>query len=93
MDAQSRLKIPPQRRQCAELVRANPFPEKPPRYVRAIWYRYKFAPPNSAGVWWEREQLGIWLPPLSADMPELREVLRAAQWLPPEIDEVRPDPR
>ena len=75
------------------LFAANPFPQKPPRYVRALWYRYKFAPPNSAGVWWEREPLGVWLPPLSADTPELRELLREAQWLPPEIDQVRPDPR
>jgi hypothetical protein len=36
----------------------------------------------SAGVWRDREQLGMWLPPLSADMPELREVLRDANWLP-----------
>ncbi|HSH39361.1 MAG TPA: lipase maturation factor family protein [Chthoniobacterales bacterium] len=75
------------------LFASNPFPDKPPRYIRAIWYRYKFARPNSAGVWWDREQLGMWLPPLSTDMPKLREVLRDARWLPPEIDEMRPDPR
>jgi len=29
------------------LFAANPFPDKPPRYIRAILYRYSFAPPGS----------------------------------------------
>jgi hypothetical protein len=72
--------------QALSLFRANPFPEKPPRYIRATWYRYKFAPPNSAGVWWEREALGPWLPPLSVDTPGLLEILRDANWLPDRVD-------
>jgi hypothetical protein len=43
------------------LFRENPFPDKPPRYIRATWYRYKFLPRNEAGHWWEREPLGAWL--------------------------------
>jgi len=60
----------------------NPFPQRPPRYVRAVLYRYRFAAPgNAAGHWWEREKLGLWLPPLSADDPELRRLLTAYGWL------------
>ena len=58
------------------LFGANPFPAQPPRFVRAMLYRYPFAPPGNAdGDWWQREQLGPWLPPLSADDPRLRNVL------------------
>ena len=64
------------------LFAGNPFPEKPPHYIRAVLYRYAFAPPgNPAGNWWKREELGIWLPPLSADDPHLLSILRQAGWL------------
>lgn len=65
------------------LFAGNPFPKKPPRYVRAVLYRYRFAAPgNPAGHWWKREKLGLWLPPFSADNPELRRFLEASGWLP-----------
>ncbi len=66
------------------LFRSNPFPGKPPRYIRAVWYRYAFVRPNPRGLWWKREKLGLWLPPLSADNPELLRVLRSADWIAPE---------
>ena len=60
----------------------NPFPDKPPRYIRAVLYRYQFAPPgNPEGDWWRREDLGLWLPPLSANDPRLIQLLRQAGWL------------
>jgi hypothetical protein len=60
----------------------NPFPRKPPRYIRAMLYRYRFAPPgNPEGYWWKREELGQWLPPLSADDPRLINVLQHFGWL------------
>ena len=60
------------------------FPHKPPHYIRAVLYRYAFAPPgNPEGDWWKREELGLWLPPLSADDPRLIEFLRQAGWLEP----------
>jgi Lipase maturation factor len=66
------------------LFRNNPFPEKPPRYVRAVLYKYEFRNPgNSNGFWWSRQELGLWLPPLAADDPRLLEWLRQAGWLPP----------
>jgi len=49
------------------LFGGNPFPDHPPRYIRAILYRYKFAPPgNPLGHWWDRERVGApWLPAMS----------------------------
>lgn len=65
------------------LFAANPFPARPPRYVRAVLYRYSFADPsNGKGLWWTRQRLGLWLPPLSADSPALRRFLAAYGWMP-----------
>jgi hypothetical protein len=67
------------------LLAANPFPDTPPRYVRAVLYRYRFEPPETAGGrWWQRERLGLWLPPLSTTDPDLRQFIDAAGWLQPE---------
>lgn len=63
------------------LFRSNPFPQKPPRYIRAVWYRYSFVRPNSQGLWWKREKLGLWLPPLSEDNEKFIDVLHRAEWL------------
>jgi hypothetical protein len=64
------------------LFGGNPFPEKPPRYIRAVLYRYEFARPgNPEGNWWRREELGLWLPPLSADDPRLLNWLQQGGWL------------
>jgi lipase maturation factor len=61
------------------LLAGNPFPETPPRYVRARLYIYRFARPGS-GRFWNRDLVGDWIPPLSADDPRLREFLRAYGW-------------
>lgn len=55
------------------LFAGNPFPDQPPRYIRAILYRYKFAPPgNPQHLWWTRERIGdTWLPAMAADDPRL----------------------
>ena len=64
------------------LFGGNPFPERPPRYVRAVLYHYQFAPRGTPdGNWWKREELGLWLPPLSADDPRLIQFLKQAGWL------------
>ncbi len=65
------------------LLGSNPFPEKPPHYIRAVLYRYHFAPPgNPAGHWWQREVVGTWLPPLSVSSPALLDYLRGEGRLP-----------
>jgi hypothetical protein len=63
-----------------QLVKENPFVETPPRFVRVELYRYRFAPPGSAG-YWTREKISPWLPPLSRDDARFREFLRSQNWL------------
>jgi len=66
------------------LFAANPFPGGPPRFVRAVTYRYRFADPRSGkGSWWVRERLGLWLPPFSAESGELKGYLEAYGWMKP----------
>jgi hypothetical protein len=63
------------------LMGPNPFADKPPRYIRATLYRYQFVPPgNPGGLWWKREALGLWLPPLSADNNKLKDFLNRMGW-------------
>jgi hypothetical protein len=65
------------------LFAGNPFPQHPPRYVRAVLYRYRFAKPgNKEGHWWERDKLGLWLRPFAADDPGLQQFLAQYGWLP-----------
>jgi hypothetical protein len=64
------------------LFAANPFPEKPPRYIRAVLYRYRFAKPsNPNGFYWTRDRVGEWLPVLSANDPRLINFLRSEGWI------------
>jgi hypothetical protein len=51
--------------QVTALLETNPFPDHPPRYLRALYYNYRFSSPGeqAKGVWWERELLGIYFPP------------------------------
>jgi hypothetical protein len=64
------------------LFGGNPFPDKPPRFVRAVLYSYAFAPlGNQAHLWWNRKELSLWLPPLSADDPRFIAALSQAGWL------------
>ena len=42
------------------LFGGNPFADRPPRYIRAVLYRYSFTKER----WWTRERVGApWLPP------------------------------
>jgi hypothetical protein len=64
------------------LFASNPFPGKPPRYVRAVLYRYRFAKPgNPQGFIWNRERISIWLPPMSASDPVLIDFLKTEGWV------------
>jgi hypothetical protein len=53
------------------LLQRNPFPDRPPRYVRAVTYDYRFSTwdedrdtGSSTRVWWHREPRGQYLPPV-----------------------------
>jgi hypothetical protein len=65
------------------LLQNNPFPDGPPKYIRAVLYRYNFATPaehRATGHWWRREQAGIWFPAVSLDDPDFERVLAAQGW-------------
>ncbi|HEX7668383.1 MAG TPA: lipase maturation factor family protein [Polyangiaceae bacterium] len=62
------------------LLAKDPFKGTPPRYVRALLYRYRFSRERQGGRWWERELLGEYLRPLSLDDPTLREFLERRGW-------------
>jgi hypothetical protein len=50
------------------LLRTNPFPDRPPRYLRALYYRYRFSTPQEharSGDWWERELVGVYFGPVA----------------------------
>jgi len=49
-------------------VAANPFPNRPPKYVRALLYEYRFADPGTyvqTGQWWGRRLEGLYFPRVS----------------------------
>jgi predicted DCC family thiol-disulfide oxidoreductase YuxK len=50
------------------LLDGNPFPEAPPRFVRARLYEYRFsdaATRAATGEWWVREPTGLYFPQVS----------------------------
>ena len=64
------------------LFAGNPFPDRPPRFVRATWYKYRFARPgNPEGRWWEREKIGDWFPAVSLDDSRLNGWMELEGWL------------
>jgi hypothetical protein len=47
------------------LLKTTPFPDRPPRFVRARYYRYRFTTPDErarSGAWWKRDLAGEYLP-------------------------------
>jgi hypothetical protein len=54
-------------RPTLRLLRHNPFPDKPPIYVRASLYRYRFTTWREwrdTGAWWVRTPAGVYLEPI-----------------------------
>ncbi len=50
-----------------QLFAGNPFPDKPPRLVRAVLWQYWFSTmqeKRTQGIWWRRELLGTYAPTL-----------------------------
>jgi lipase maturation factor 1 len=55
------------------LLEKNPFPDKPPRYLRAVLYEYHFtdfATRRLTGAWWRRERKGLYCPEISLRQPK-----------------------
>jgi hypothetical protein len=64
------------------LLLRDPFPDVPPKWIRAdIWY-YAFTASRteSAGAWWKRERVGMFLRPVSLEDAGLREYVQAFRW-------------
>ncbi len=54
-------------RATIRLLRSSPFADRPPRYVRALLYRYRFTSADErrrTGAWWARTLVGEYLPPM-----------------------------
>jgi predicted DCC family thiol-disulfide oxidoreductase YuxK len=57
-------------REVTGLLGRNPFPDKPPHYIRAMFYRYRFTNSEErrqTGAWWDRQELREYLPTISRD--------------------------
>ena len=55
---------------ASALLENNPFPDEPPRLLRATLYDYRFTrlgDRGSAGAWWRREKKGLFCPVLTLD--------------------------
>jgi lipase maturation factor 1 len=58
------------KKEVAGLFATNPFPDAPPRFIRATFYRYRFTTAEEhrqTGAWWKRERLGEYLPSVSLE--------------------------
>lgn len=50
------------------LLDKNPFPDAPPRFIRARLYNYTFTDPAtlaSTGAWWHRDVMGVYFPAMT----------------------------
>jgi len=54
-------------RAVLRLLARDPFAGRPPRFVRALFYLYRFTTPKErreTGAWWSRELVGDYVPPI-----------------------------
>ena len=65
------------------LLAHDPFVDRPPRYLRALLYRYRFAPGRAGGLRWNRVLENEYLPPLSLEHRQFRRFLGQYGWLEP----------
>jgi hypothetical protein len=57
------------------LLAENPFPKRPPHFIRASFFRYSFARLGERDVW-HRKRVGLYMPATSLADPELQSALR-----------------
>ena len=68
------------------LFRNNPFPQIPPRYVRAVLWQYWFTTTDEkrrTGNWWRREYFGLYAPELTMTADGRFAVVEWPEELPP----------
>jgi hypothetical protein len=62
------------------LLRTNPFPDHPPKFVRALLYEYHFTTPaerKATGAIWKRTLVGVYFPPVSLENEQFRRLVNA----------------
>jgi hypothetical protein len=70
-------------RATVSLLRSNPFPDHPPKLVRARMYRYQFTTPEErrkTGQWWKREYVAPYFPELSLSNQGLQRIYASEGW-------------
>ncbi|MFZ0743651.1 MAG: lipase maturation factor family protein [Terracidiphilus sp.] len=68
------------------LFRGNPFPQSPPRYVRAVLWQYWFTSSDEkrrTGNWWRREFIGLYAPEITLAQDGKFAVVQWPEELPP----------
>lgn len=71
-------------RAVVSLLKRNPFPDRPPSFVRAQRYLYRLSSwqeRKKTGLWWMRESAGSYFPTLSLQSPALRMLLQQMRWM------------
>lgn len=66
------------------LLKSNPFPDEPPKFIRAELYEYRFASREvrkQTGQWWTRTFVEHYFPPVMLDTPSFRQILQQQKWL------------
>ncbi len=66
--------------EALSLLANNPFPYKPPNYIKVQFYRYQFSEQGESDAIWNRTYVGEWLPPLSKSTQGLRDYIKANGW-------------
>ncbi len=70
------------------LFAGNPFPQAPPKQVRAVLWQYWFtsmAEKRATGLWWRRQLLGLYAPVLQLNPDGTPAVVEMPQPLPPHM--------
>jgi hypothetical protein len=65
------------------LLRSNPFPDGPPKWVRAELYKYQFTSPEErrrTGNWWKRQYAGKYFPEVSLETEGLQRIFQEEGW-------------
>lgn len=74
------------------LLARDPFPDAPPRYLRATLYRYELLRLGEGPGWWRRTPVGEYLKPLSLSDPSLLRFLAAHHFIAPGEAPPLPEP-
>ncbi|MFO0590217.1 MAG: lipase maturation factor family protein [Polyangiaceae bacterium] len=73
------------------LIAVDPFPETPPRWIKATLYRYELKRVGEGPGWWRRSPVSEFLKPLSLQDPSLLQFLAAHKFI--SEDKAPPLPR